>query len=623
MRIILALIYFLLANTSLVIFLKKEFGKTIPLLFILNSIIMYISGIIFRSFIPGIIINIFIPLYSLIYIVKNFKNKKVIKEIKENYLSKGFYIFIIIFAFAFLYDLRRTFYSWDEFSHWGVMIKEMIRLDNFYSISNSNLLPHKDYPPIVQLYELFFSKITLTYKESYIQTSIHLFEMSLFIPCLSEVLNKKNKNISNWIVLFFIGMLLILFFDCHNVINAIYIDYLLSIIIGYILFNYTIEKNKYSARYCFQLCLELSFLILIKQVALPLYAMCLFYIIITTIRDLFVKKVIKNNKQTIVFILLIILIPCMFYFSWSKFISSFEMSKQFDISAMDFSNVIEVIFNKGGEDWQKITVENYYNGIFDITNTTSYIQLNYIQGTVLGLAILLMIGKFSKNKMITENVKYLTITLFIGAIGYMLLMLYLYTFVFGAGEGPILASFNRYMPSYLLIIYSLDLMLIIFEFNYRKKYYLINILFVILVVIQTPSIMWRLGLKKPAINEEYKMIADDISKVAKTEDKVFLVSQNTSGDYQFFVKYYTDGVDINRYFYDLAVEGDTKTIFYNEVFNYIKDYDYVYLAKIDENFAKNYSFLFDSKIMERKMYTIITNENEIKLKEVNEYETEE
>lgn len=56
-------------------------------------------------------------------------------------------------------DYKRCFSNWDELSHWGKMVKEMLRTDLFYSENISDLLVHKDYPPF--LYIIFSSTFSI------------------------------------------------------------------------------------------------------------------------------------------------------------------------------------------------------------------------------------------------------------------------------------------------------------------------------------------------------------------------------------------------------------------------------------------------------------------------------
>lgn len=153
------LLYLLLANGFFIFFTKRSFGECIPLTMMVNAFTYFLSQLIFHTFTVGFYLNLSYAIFFLIVLITKRKNKDVIKLWKNNFFSKGFYIFLLIYIIVFIYDYNRSFHVWDEWSHWGEMIKEMLRLDQFYSVESSTLLVHKDYPPIIQLLELFFCNI--------------------------------------------------------------------------------------------------------------------------------------------------------------------------------------------------------------------------------------------------------------------------------------------------------------------------------------------------------------------------------------------------------------------------------------------------------------------------------
>ena len=108
MSFILPLIFLLLTNLTNVVIFKKSFGKLIPLAFIIPTLIMYLTGIIFDSLIPGYIISI---LYSLIgagYVIYKII-KKDLKTIKDNYFDLGFILFLIVYVLVYIINIGKHF----------------------------------------------------------------------------------------------------------------------------------------------------------------------------------------------------------------------------------------------------------------------------------------------------------------------------------------------------------------------------------------------------------------------------------------------------------------------------------------------------------------------------------
>ncbi|MBR1414177.1 MAG: hypothetical protein IJ574_05890 [Bacilli bacterium] len=612
MTYLIPILYFLFFTISLVVITKKSFGKCLPLSVFISSFIMFFSVILFKTFNIGFWINVLLAL-SFIIIIPFYIWKKTIKleEIKNLVFTKGFYAYIICSIAVFVYDYNRGFTGWDEFSHWGVMIKEMLRLDSLYSVKSSTLLVHKDYPPIVQIYELLFVKLSGGFSEERLISSIHLLEMMLFIPAICEIRLNKSK-ISEYfsgIALFFIVLFLILFLDCHSVMNCIYTDYVMAILVGYIMFSIISEKDNFKLFQIVNLTLAFSFLLLTKQMGLPLFAMCIFLIIL----DMILKKQIK--LKNVVKLAVIIIIPFLFWKGWDIYVNKLDLVRQFKFSDINLSNLYNIILGSGGEEWQHTTVMNYLKGISNIPNTTSYIQLNYYQLVAFGLAMLLVLYKFFNKYFYKKQVQSIFITLLIGALGYAFTMLVLYVFSFGAGEGPTLASFNRYMPTYVMIIFSMLIMLFLHFSNLSKKYNNIYFLAILMLIIQSPNVLDRITF--PIIdntNSIYKLNAECIENDIKDDSKVYIIAQDSAAEYQYFIKYYLDDNIVNTTFYNLENDNSIDIIdyFYSQVYPLIKNYDYLYLAKINDDFKNNYSFLFDNEVIEHQLYKIIVNKGKIK-----------
>ena len=317
------LLYFVCATGFLVIIFKKSFGKCLPVTFVLSAISYFISQVLFDTFKIGFILDISIPILFLVLLFYKMIKKQDLKNFKENFFSKGFYAFLAVFVCVFLFDYNRTFSVWDEFSHWGQMVKEMIRLDRFYSIPASTLGVHKDYPPIMQILEMFFCNINGTYKESYVLMGVHLFSFSLFIPAICENSSKfsKLKIIVNSIFMLLSMYLVILLFDQHGIINSSYLDYIMSIITAYLLAQVLIEEKPLSWFSLLTFSAGSSFLVLTKQMGLVFYLMVLFMFGINLfvrkiidIKKIFSKESFKSFAKVLIFL---IIIPFMF---WLEFL---------------------------------------------------------------------------------------------------------------------------------------------------------------------------------------------------------------------------------------------------------------------------------------------------------------
>ena len=145
----------------------------------------------------------------------------------------------------------------------------------------------------------------------------------------------------------------------------------------------------------------------------------------------------------------------------------------------------------------------------------------------------------------------------------------------------------------------------------------IFLLFLVLFIIQSPnsgvSYFPELTRKPDSI---YKYHADIIKKKTNSKAKIFIIAQNTSGEYQYFTKYYMNARITNLKKYNLPIEKikNYEEYFDKKVNDYMLKYDYLYLASIDNNFINKYSFIFpNNDIKETNLYKIENYNGKVKL----------
>ena len=612
------LIYLLFINLTTVIITKKKFGESLIISLLLPAFLLYISQMIFKTFQVGYIISIIYALFSIFYLIYNIKNKKELLRVKDNYLTNGFYAFLTIFFILVLFDYNRVFMLWDERSHWGVMIKEMFRLDKFYSVKESFLQVHKDYPPILQLYELNIVKLIGSFKENYAIFSIHLLELSLFIPFILEKKKAIIKTIVQTLIIVMSVTLMTLMFDQDTIIFSIYNDYFMAILVAFILIFIFKEKKLTDTFSLLMVSLLSSTLLLTKQIGLTLYLMMLFlyfgcYILENKkLKNIFNKKNIKNLIKIIV---VIVVIPLLLWFMWNNHTKALNLEGQFKLSDIKLSKLYDVSKGKGEYEYQTTSYKNYIVALRSRSITTSYIELTYFQAIFVLVLLIYFVYKKYKTDLKQNKIYLLICALLIGAFGYSFVMLCTYVFCFKEIEGPNLASFPRYMSTYVLIVaYSL-MMLFIYMSTKKEKLKALVVVLVVLFAINSGKSILRLTPTISRVKENiYETSGNILKQYVEEKSKVFIVAQNSSGDYQYFIKYYANPILVNTSYYIWPNENSTK--YYEEVKKEIEKYDYIYIANIDDEFIKNYGYLFKD-IKNQQIYKIIKKNNDIIYEKVN------
>ena len=591
------LLYILFFNASLVMITKRSFGKCLPITMMLSAFLLFFSQLIFATFQVGFVLGIAFAASSVMMLLVKAKKRKT-NEFKKLYFTSGFTAFLIVYVLVFVYDFARGFSVWDEFSHWGLMVKEMLRLDSFYSVDVSNLMVHKDYPPIMQLFELFWVKLSGGYKEAYLECALHTFELSLFIPLIAEKVAEKWNIIKSVLVSMAVMLsvsLLVVLFDLHGVFQTIYTDYVMALIVVYLLMTVLINKRIT----CFEI-MELSvgggFLLLLKQMGLPLYLMvlCFFAVMILVKRKNKIKSYLKyDNNWKLLSILVALLLPFVVWFIWGRATSG--ITKQFDLSSINIGDFVNVLLG-GGEDWQRYTVLKYLNALGQNNLSTSFLPLSYIQGVTLFALLLWAVYRcFNLDK---REILALGGIVVIGAVGYAATMLLLYVLSFGSYEGPILASYDRYMDTYMIVMFGLILAITIYWTTRNKK---LNLLFLVtagLALINTPmtySKLYPFFIKGESTGlENYAQMAQDLkTRIEDGNAKVFIIAQKSTGA-QYFLQYYATPIKVNssHYSWNTSTE-DTGKEFKENILPYITDYDYLYIVDANEEFKEAYCAIID------------------------------
>ena len=151
------------------------------------------------------------------------------------------------------------------------------------------------------------------------------------------------------------------------------------------------------------------------------------------------------------------------------YVDSLDLEQQFVLSDMKLQDLPGILNGSKGEYYQKQAASNFITSIKTTGIMTTKISLSYFQCVILVLLLLYLAWLYGKKYLDKKQTIGLGITFFIGSIGYAFVMLVLYIFNFGPVEGPNLASFNRYMPTYILIGISVVIMLFVYAESKNNK----------------------------------------------------------------------------------------------------------------------------------------------------------
>ncbi|WP_369715234.1 hypothetical protein [Leptotrichia alba] len=564
-----------------------------PTIFFFIMTVLYFSGLMFSSFIYGNVFIILLSIGALIYFIYDvFKEKKNWKEIWEKFKS-----FIILYGIMAILLIGFISIVWDDFSHWLLTVKNMVLFNELSNNSKSTII-FKTYPPATAIIQYFynfvggigFRSFNLEYNS---QLITNYFVMILLLSMINMTpLSKKSK-----IILYPVLFLILAIFN-QEIYVSLFVDVILSIMGAYLIILYEyMKKQKINKKFEFiDMVLATLFLSLVKSTGTAIIVFCLIYIII----DLILTKKYKFNLKIIITILISLLIAKK---SWGYYLSKTKVDIMWETGKITLGNVLK-IFDGKGQQYQYETINNFFKAILkQRIGIFSYTVFFII---MIGLLIYLYIRKNDN-----ERLKLLIYNILIIII-YPISLLLMYIFIFSPTEAINLASFSRYLSTIVIFLILLNgLILIKDKMILRHEKITIKVITIcIIILVFTNRTMKMFTIKKLKQIKKAKRYRNEIRKIPKE------ISINPNNKVYFISDMSKDGGYYHWIFKYEATPLKTQPFYYNDdenLFETLKNYDYLYLKDFDENFSKKYSTMFKNGLESNNFYRIEKENNEIKL----------
>ncbi|HRN70382.1 MAG TPA: hypothetical protein PLS49_04295 [Candidatus Woesebacteria bacterium] len=616
-------VFLILTIPCLYFYLKfnKRIEDTIPITVFLVILVIYIAGL-FNVLILGIYINIIIAIVLLgLSLIELKKNLKKIKEI----ITPALLIWISIFIISYLFYEGRMLVEWDEFTHWGDVVKMMYN-ENIFNTNPLSISVAKTYPPALSIFQYFFQIINRVYEEYYLFIAYQIFSYSLFLPFIKKIKWGETYRL----ILVFLIMLFSPIIVFNNFYGSIYVDALLGMVFAYVLATIFISK-KYDKFTLIKVGLSLFVLTLLKDIGAFFSFIC--FGVITY--DLFINK--KNflnfksiNKNKIKQFaknmypsgLVLCIIICT-YLSWKlNIILNVDIVNNENIVGV--KSIINAILNVENSYLNRVVL-NYIGTFSNIDVIGKY---TIIEFSSILLLVLILVHKKEKDK---DKSRSIITLLYLGEILYAVVLLLLYMRMFSEYEATNLASFERYFGIYLNAILFFAIYLILYK-NEENTKIGIRLLLLFIFVLTTSNassfvnsiynnkinIQNTITMRQPYI-ESANRIVNKIGESSKR--KIYVVAQNSSGLEKWILRYelrnilkgYNDNHawSIGEKYNDKDVwtVNYSKSEFEDILYN---NYDYIYFYNVDQKFIEQYGEIFHNRdIKNDQLYKIDREKNQI------------
>ena len=382
-----------------------------------------------------------------------------------------YFIFITLSVTYFYFFRERYLFFWDEFSHWGVVIKEMKFTNQIYGRETNAVAPH--YFPGTALWQY-----TVTFLSDYNESSIYFSQFLFLIIPLLIFFEKINIQRIYWI--FPIGIIIL--FSIYNFghgLASLYVDHIVGVwFAGILTVNFYNSKNIY-----FNLgnIFVLSVLLLIKDVGglFILFGIAVFILHrYQNFREK--KKIVKFLKKNMIIPVLTcaLVIVILGTWSWNRKNNGVESSRHSGLSIAK-----ELIFREQSQDLEKI--ERQANKFLEIVvsqqiskdevswryNEFSFGIMKHFTGdkkiTTFYFLISLFVWSIALFK-ITDKKKYsiFILLLILFCAMYLIVLFQSYLFAFGREDYP---SFIRYFHSIVLPVVLVSIFILTPAISNRKN----------------------------------------------------------------------------------------------------------------------------------------------------------
>lgn len=495
---ILGFILFLVLFLGIILFLVEHlnFPLTVaPLTIILSQIIILYFFAIINILRFGFFIIFAISSVLFLYAIIKHKNwSKLFHQ-----LTKPLTLLFLIFLIGTFFYTRGTFFHlWDEFSHWGLAYKNLI-ITNRLPGENSAVFIF-NYPPGTTLFQYYVENIIgLWQKISHFESNGYFAQMIFLFSCLLAVFPHSSWKKALFQLISFAVVVLSVFAFGYKF-QDLYVDLCLGLLFAAGLARFIFYKKIYKGVNYYILLLIAATLPLIKPLGIYFSMLIVLGAVILECANQ-QRQTHSNSFRTILGsskkslkkeLVILLLIPILINISWGFYLKQFNApqntfslfeNKPVDSTEILVPNRTEYIYNlyrvesnerlfevlykqpikknisvegliktfsANAPFRTRLIIEAFINSIEKKPYSNSNLTIKLFLFLILALTIIELKWIIKNDQPKRDRVVIVNILLMIGFIGYLLILLLAYIFIFSAYEGIMAPSLTRYAGSYLI-----------------------------------------------------------------------------------------------------------------------------------------------------------------------------
>jgi hypothetical protein len=573
---------------------------------------------------------------TLVSVAMLIKDRELVAHLKS-LLTPGLAIFFSLALFSFLLTRGMQLSSWDEFSHWGTIVKATFLFDAVGPY-NPVELGFRSYPPSLSLFEYFVTKLGGSWLEGNIFWAYQLIIWSLFTPFLAQLTWRRWGQILVVVPLVFISPLA--FF---NSLNVTLIDPLLGMLFGYAL-AIAYVGNILQWRLALHVGLAIFMLTLAKDAGTFMAALV---VVLYLVRLLAAKKINPEEWSWKRFAILGS-IPTLSLVasnqSWAALVGARVETPAFQ-SPIDIGAFFGALRGEGPAYWQEILTTFGFGVSNYPINTDGALAIPQLQLIVIFAIVLATFEWLVSKRMGRRFGLALLGTVTIGAAVYTYGLLVLYLFRFGDYEAVRLASYERYLGTYWAGIALFVALVAIWLLAGSSSSQTVSgakattggiselvaagvvvlSLFVLSPVQKLGEFLANPHVYSSQVRAQFEPVLEQAKKAGiEPGDKVWIIAQHTTGFEYWVMRYSLMQNETNSGTWSLGSKADENDVWTVEKSasawaQELADYDYVVVLRSTESFAQEFGDLFgnQSDVTSSSVFRVEDDRGSISLTKTN------
>lgn len=518
---------------------------------------------------------------------------------------------------------------WDDFSHWQLVVKNMMIFDALPSSIAQATVEYRSYPPGTSLFAYFWTRMAGVFNEGDVQRANCMLMMCFLLPLM------RNQDWKHWksaLGMFAVLFLLPLAFN-DEVYYCAYVDILLGCLMLHALSVWFFCPRGKQAM--LSIGAALVMLPLTKDSGFGLALIVLGIIAV----DLFFCGGKKKDPSS--FLTLAIFAACCVAskLSWSCYLTLQKVQEKWNYDRLTLSQLWNVLMG-GGEGYQQEVLYHFIEAFVDpVRLELGYLIHPSLLGMMVGFGVIaqILIAQHQDPKC---RKRYYTVAhgLIVGLLIYTFTLLLLYLFTFKDYEARSLVSFERYLSSYLFAIYGFLIALgdHCLTKRWQEKGISVSLAMLLcLFLLVNPAFAIRDTLHAAQRNEknyqermQWFVPSNVLERLCAQTDLVYVITNDDSGISFLHTAYDFAPVKTQSYEQGWWVVTELQPDYWQQKYHakcWTADewsrvlleggYTHVYLDKIQDDFGEMYGKLFAEagKVEEDRLFKVIQQDSGVKL----------